>query len=107
MLGYKWLYIDYATRKRGYWHGLTHGGFFDTMSPHMLMIRLQRVGRKNQPSFRLVLTDSKNSAKSGKFIEILGSHNYRKDGTILHAERITHWIKQGAQVSDSANNLLV
>lgn len=73
----------------------------------MLMIRLQRVGRKNQPSFRLVLTDSKNAAKSGKFIEILGSHNYRKDGTILHADRITHWIKQGAQVSDSANNLLV
>lgn len=71
------------------------------------MIRLQRVGRKNQPSFRLVLTDSKNAAKSGKFLEILGSHNYRKEDTVLKADRITHWIKMGAQVSDSANNLLV
>lgn len=73
----------------------------------MLMIRLQRVGRKNEPSFRLVLTDSKNAAKSGKFLEILGSHNFRKDGTILKAERINHWISMGAQVSDTAHNLLV
>ncbi len=73
----------------------------------MLMIRLQRVGRKNQPSFRLVLTDSKNAAKSGKFIEILGSHNYRKEDTVLKGERINHWIKMGAQLSDSAHNLLV
>jgi small subunit ribosomal protein S16 len=77
------------------------------MSPHMLMIRLQRVGRKNQPSFRLVLTDSKNAAKSGKFLEILGSHSFRKDGTILEADRIKHWMKMGAQVSDSAHNLLL
>ncbi|MBU3668876.1 MAG: 30S ribosomal protein S16 [Candidatus Taylorbacteria bacterium] len=74
----------------------------------MLMIRLQRVGRKNQPSFRLVLTDSKNSTKSGKFLEILGSHNFRKEGsTIINADRIKHWISKGAQVSDTANNLLV
>lgn len=86
---------------------MTPGGFFDTISPHMLMIRLQRVGRKNQPSFRLVLTDSKNAAKSGKFLEILGSHNYRKEDTVLKGDRINHWIKMGAQVSDSANNLLV
>ena len=86
---------------------LTPESFFDTISPHMLMIRLQRVGRKNQPSFRLVLTDSKNAAKSGKFLEILGSHNYRKEDTVLKGDRINHWIKMGAQLSDSANNLLV
>lgn len=73
----------------------------------MLMIRLQRVGQKNQPSFRLVLTDSKNSTKSGKFLEILGSHNFQKDGTILKADRIKHWISVGAQVSDTAHNLLL
>ncbi len=71
------------------------------------MIRLQRVGRKNEPSFRLVLTDSKNSTKSGKFLEVLGSHNFRKDGTILKGDRVKHWISMGAQVSDSAHNLLV
>ncbi|HEY1037424.1 MAG TPA: 30S ribosomal protein S16 [Candidatus Paceibacterota bacterium] len=71
------------------------------------MIRLQRVGRKNEPSFRLVLTDSKNAAQSGKFLEILGSHSFRKDGTILKADRIKHWMSKGAQVSDTAHNLLV
>jgi small subunit ribosomal protein S16 len=73
----------------------------------MLMIRLQRIGRKNEPSFRLVLTDSKNSTKSGKFLEILGSHNFRKDGTVLKADRIKHWMSVGAQVSDTAHNLLL
>lgn len=55
----------------------------------------------------MVLTDSKNAAQSGKFLEILGSHNFRKDGTILKADRIKHWISVGAQVSDTAHNLLV
>ena len=73
----------------------------------MLRIRLQRTGRKHEPTFRLVLTDSKNSTKSGKFLEILGSHNFRKDGTVLKGERIKHWISVGAQVSDTAHNLLV
>ena len=41
----------------------------------MLKIRLQRIGRKNDPSFRAVLTDSKNSTKSGKFLEIVGTYN--------------------------------
>lgn len=75
--------------------------------PLMLKIRLQRVGKKNEPSFRLVLTESQNSTKSGKFLEILGSHNFRKDGTIIKADRIKHWISKGAQVSDTAHNLLV
>ncbi len=73
----------------------------------MLTIRLQRVGRKNEPSFRLVLTESKNAAKSGRFLEILGSHSFRKDGTIVKGDRIKHWISMGAQVSDTAHNLLI
>ena len=74
----------------------------------MLSIRLQRIGQKNQPSFRLVLTESKNAAKSGRFQEILGFHNFRKDGTTtIKADRVKHWISMGAQVSDTAHNLLV
>ncbi|MEN9649351.1 MAG: hypothetical protein RL094_318 [Candidatus Parcubacteria bacterium] len=72
----------------------------------MLKIRLQRIGRKNEPSFRLVLTESKSATKK-KAIEVLGSHDFRKDGTILKADRIKHWISMGAQVSDTAHNLLV
>ena len=75
----------------------------------MLIIRLQRVGRKNDPSFRVVVTDSANSSKSGKFLEILGSYNPRKTAakTILNIERIQYWLSKGAKLSDTMNNLLV
>lgn len=73
----------------------------------MLMIRLQRVGRKHEPTFRVVLTDSKNSTKSGKFLEILGSYDARKSVDVLHGEKIKEWMGKGAQVSDTIHNLLV
>ena len=73
----------------------------------MLKIRLQRIGRKNDPAFRVVLTDSKNSTKSGKFLEILGSYNLKKGEVIFKSDRIAHWMKNGAQVSDTVHNFLV
>lgn len=73
----------------------------------MLKIRLQRIGRKNDPSFRVVLTDSKNSTKSGKFLEILGSYNPKLGVKSLKGERITYWMGKGAQCSDTIHNFLV
>ena len=73
----------------------------------MLKIRLQRIGRKNDPAFRVVLTDSKNSAKSGKFKEILGSYNLKNGEVLFKADRISYWIGNGAQVSDTVHNFLV
>lgn len=73
----------------------------------MLKIRLQRTGRKNNPAFRVVLTDSKNAAKSGKFKEILGSYNVLGGETIFNTERIKYWISCGAQTSDTVHNFLV
>lgn len=73
----------------------------------MLKIRLQRIGRKNDPAFRVVLTDSKNAAKSGKFKEILGSYNLKKGEVVFKADRIIYWISKGAQVSDTVHNFLV
>ena len=73
----------------------------------MLMIRLQRIGRKNDPAFRVVLTDSKNSTKSGKFLEILGTYNVHEEKPLMNGERISHWMKMGAQVSDTVHNFLV
>lgn len=73
----------------------------------MLKIRLQRIGRKNDPSFRVVLTDSKNSAKSGKFKEILGSYNLKSGEVIFKQERVSYWMSMGAQVSDTVHNFLV
>lgn len=73
----------------------------------MLKVRLQRVGRKNDPSFRLVVMDSRKDSQSGKFIEILGNYNARQGKPTLDGERIKHWMSQGAQVSDTVHNLLV
>lgn len=73
----------------------------------MLAIRLQRIGRKNEAHFRVVLTDSKNSTKSGKFLEVLGTYNPKTKAFAMKAERITHWIKQGAKPSDTMHNYLV
>ena len=73
----------------------------------MLKIRLQRVGRKNDPSFRVVLTDSKNATRSNKFHEILGSYNARHGEPVLKADRIKYWIGVGAQPSGTVHNLLV
>ncbi|MEK7185474.1 MAG: 30S ribosomal protein S16 [Patescibacteria group bacterium] len=74
----------------------------------MLKIRLQRVGRKNEPSFRLVLTDSKNGPKSGKSLEVLGSFDSRRaEQATFDVEKIKHWMSKGVQVSDTVHNLLV
>lgn len=74
----------------------------------MLKIRLQRVGRIHEPTFRLVLTDSKNSTKSGKYLEILGNYDSRKgDKAVLNSDRIKYWMSMGAQVSPTVHNMLV
>ena len=75
----------------------------------MLMIRLQRVGRKNEPVFRLVLTDSKNSTKSGKYIEVLGSYDPRQENKIEQFDmtKVKEYIARGAQLSDTVHNFLV
>jgi len=73
----------------------------------MLIIRLQRVGRKNDPSFRVVVVDSRRAAKTGQVIELVGSHDARAKRTELKAERIKYWLGVGAQVSATVNNLLV
>ena len=77
----------------------------------MLKIRFQRIGRKNDPSFRAVLTDSKNSTKSGKFLEILGTYNpkAKEDDKKknLNTDRIKYWMSKGAKCSDTMHNFLV
>lgn len=74
----------------------------------MLKIRLQRVGRVHEPAYRLVLTDSKNSTKSGRYIESLGSYDARRgEKSELKSDRIKEWIGKGAQLSGTVHNLLV
>lgn len=74
----------------------------------MLKIRLQRVGRIHEPAFKLVLTDSKNSTKSGRFLEVLGSHDFRGDKKpVIEKARVLELIKNGAQLTDTVHNLFV
>jgi small subunit ribosomal protein S16 len=72
----------------------------------MLKIRLQRVGRRNDPSFRVVCTDSRKGPKTGNNVEILGSYDPKRDNVAIKGDRVEHWISQGAQVSDTVNNIL-
>ena len=74
----------------------------------MLKIRLQRTGRKNNPAFRVVLTDSKTAVKkSGSFTKVLGSLIAKSGEVILNKEAITEAIAHGAQVSQTVHNILV
>ena len=74
----------------------------------MLKIRLQRVGRKHEPAFRVVLTDSRNSTKSGRYLEVLGSHDLRGGrGGALNKERILYLISKGAKPTGTVHNLLI
>lgn len=73
----------------------------------MLKIRLQRVGRKNIPAFRIVLTDSQNSTKSGKYLEVLGSYNPIKDVKEVKADRVKHWISVGAKPTPTLHNFFI
>jgi len=73
----------------------------------MQTIRLQRVGRKNDPSFRVILVEAKRAAKTGNYKEMLGSYDARTDRVELKAERIKYWISMGTTVSDTVHNLLI
>lgn len=72
----------------------------------MLMLKLQRVGRKNDPAFRVVVTEKRSKPQSGER-EILGSFHPKTKATILKNERILYWISKGAQPTPTVHNLLV
>ena len=73
----------------------------------MLVIRLQRTGSENTPTYRLVVAEKKYSAK-GKWLELVGHYLPNREPAVLEykADRIQHWIKQGAQPSDTVARLL-
>jgi small subunit ribosomal protein S16 len=73
----------------------------------MLVIRLQRVGRKNDPSFRVIVTDSKFKPKTGNFLEVIGSYDARKGSPVIDAARAKHWLSVGAKASGTVHNLLL
>ncbi|MEI8327695.1 MAG: 30S ribosomal protein S16 [Candidatus Taylorbacteria bacterium] len=74
------------------------------------MIRLQRTGRKHEPTFRVVLTDSKNGPKSGKYLKNLGWYDTRLKNDAkkqLDTEAVKYWMSKGAKLSLTLHNFLV
>jgi small subunit ribosomal protein S16 len=73
----------------------------------MLVIRLRRAGSKKRPFFRVVVADSR-AARDSSFVEVLGHYNPRtKPETLkLDRARLDHWLKAGAQPSDTVRTLV-
>jgi small subunit ribosomal protein S16 len=73
----------------------------------MLVIRFFRAGKKNQPLYKIVVTDKRKSSVKGTYVEEVGFFNPLKDKKFLRAERIKYWISVGAKPSATVHNLLI
>ena len=73
----------------------------------MLMIRLARFGAKKKPFYRVVVIE-KERARDSRNIEVVGHYNpLTNPATVkLEHERIEHWRKNGAQLSDTVARIL-
>jgi small subunit ribosomal protein S16 len=73
----------------------------------MVKIRLRRVGAKNRPSYRVVVTDSR-APRDGAFISIIGHYNplTEPETVVIDEEEALKWLRQGAQPTATANRLL-
>ncbi len=72
-----------------------------------MMIRFQRIGRTNDPAFRIVVLEKERAAKAGNIVELLGTYNPRSKALTLNEEHVKEWIKKGAQPTGSIHNLLI
>lgn len=72
----------------------------------MLTIRLSRIGKRKQPTYRLVIMEKTKDPWS-RYLELLGNYNPRSKQLNLKAERIKYWLAHGAESSATVNNLLI
>ena len=70
-------------------------------------LRLMRMGKKKQPTYRIVAADSR-SPRDGRFIEIIGHYDARREPSMLKVDndRAIHWLRHGAQPSETVGKLL-
>jgi small subunit ribosomal protein S16 len=70
-------------------------------------IRLRRTGRKNSPSYRIVVVDGR-APREGQYLENVGQYNPRGGNTAVNllADRVSYWLDNGAQPSDTVRSLL-
>lgn len=70
------------------------------------MLKLKRVGKKHQGSFRLIV-DEKRHKLFGRHVEDLGWYNPRTDKSEIKKDRVEYWMKTGAKPTDTVYNLLI
>lgn len=70
-------------------------------------LRLMRMGKKKQPTYRVVAADAR-SPRNGRFIEIVGSYEPRQDPSVIRIDndRAVDWLRKGAQPTDTVEKLL-
>jgi len=68
---------------------------------------MQRTGRINQPSYRIIVTEHARAAKTGAFLEEVGTYDPATKVRTLKDERVKYWISVGAKPSDTMHNMLV
>ena len=73
----------------------------------MLKIRMQRTGRINMPSYRIVVIEHARSPQAGKYLERLGSYDPKSKQRVLSEDRIKYWMSVGAKPSATVHNMLV
>jgi len=73
----------------------------------MLRIRLRRVGKKKQPSYRIVVADVR-APRDGAFVDQVGHYNPLTDPptVVVNEDKVRHWISVGAQPSDTVSQIL-
>ncbi len=73
----------------------------------MLVIRLLRTGKKNQPFFQVVVTDKRKPPRGGRFVEKIGFWNPLTKEKEVNVERVKYWLSKGAQPSATIHNFLI
>ena len=73
----------------------------------MLKIRMQRTGRINSPSYRVVVAEHARSTKTGNIVEKVGTYDPKSKARVLNEERIKYWMSVGAKPSATVHNMLV
>ena len=70
-------------------------------------LRLMRMGKKKQPTYRIVAADSR-SPRDGRFIEVVGIYDPRAEPSVIKVdnERAVHWLRHGAQPTERVQKLL-
>lgn len=73
----------------------------------MVRLRLQRVGRRNKPSYRIVAAEAR-APRGGAFIEIVGQYNplVEPAAVVIDEEKALKWLRVGAQPSETVKSLL-